>query len=292
MVKIVITDDVLQVTKTSNNGTTTDNLVWETPQGLPNNAPKGTVMVSNGSSFSALAPGNNGEVLKADPATATGLTWGAGSTASTSGNISVSLSQPFGSVTLTNPTIYQAIYWIPPDVTTVYASLGDRNLLSPNGNAAAIASMKIAGGQPSVDRQSFVGTPTSFTGLTIPPYMFTNAVALPVQRDASGYMMFRWTLPAGSHFTEFSSGTGQNGYCKLLDNSTDVLASAGFVDTFSPAGQFVIRYATTAPRLVIWSDSIQRGIANGTECGLLNSLAGLGPERGYAVSGIAEWPAP
>lgn len=201
-------------------------------------------------------------------------------------NITVSLSQPFGSVTLTNPTIYQAVYKIPADVKTVYVSLGDRNLLSPNGNAADLTGIKIAGGQPDATQQTFVGSPTVYTGQTIPPYMFTNKLAMPVQTDSNGFMMFRWSFAAGTHFCEFQAGTGQNGYCKLLDNSTDIVATSGFVATFSPAGQFCVQYETQAPRLVIWSDSIQRGIANGTECGLNSSLVGLQVDRGYAVSAI------
>jgi hypothetical protein len=202
---------------------------------------------------------------------------------SASPRITVAVTNPYATSTLASATVYSAIYWIPPDVTTVQVQIGQRQLFTPDGASAATNSMKISCGQPSVDRQSFVGSPTNHTGLTWPAYTLSSAVSCTVARDASGYMMFRWTIPAGASFIEYTTNAGQGGYVKS-QTGTAPTVGCGWVDTDQPAGQLLITYSTAAPRLVIWNDSIQRGLAAAGECGLLNTLVRLGPNRGYAVS--------
>ena len=196
--------------------------------------------------------------------------------------ISIALTQPFGSTTLGSATVYSATYKIPDDVTTVYVQLGYRDQFTPAGNAADITNQTVAGGQPSADRQSFVGTPTTAV-VTCPAYNLSSRVAMPAQRDASGYMMFRWQQNAGTVYIESTAGAVQSGLCKSK-TGTNVLDSSGWADTDSPAGQVVVTYDTTAPKLVAWCDSIPRGVAQSGVGGLLGGMARLGPNRGYAVS--------
>lgn len=198
--------------------------------------------------------------------------------------ITCAVVNPYATSSLANSSVYSTIYWIPPDVTTVYVQVGLRQLITPDGASSNTTSMKIAGGQPSVDRQSFVGSPTVFTGLTFPAYMLSDRVTIPVVRDSNGYMMFRWTVPSGPSFIEYTTNAGQTGYCKTIQNSQDVVAASGWSDTEQPAGQLLVSYYTTAPRLIIWDDSIMRGLSAAGECGLPNTLVRLGPNRGYAVS--------
>lgn len=197
-------------------------------------------------------------------------------------NITIALTQPFGSTTLGAATVYSAVYRIPDDVTTVYMQLGYCDQYTPAGNAADITSQTVAGGQPSADRQSFVGTPTTAV-VTCPAFNLSSRVAMPVQCDANRYMMFRWQQNAGTVYIESTAGAVQSGLCKSK-TGTNVLDSSGWADTDSPAGQVAISFATDAVKLVGWSDSIPRGIAQSGVGGLLGGMARLGPNRGYAVS--------
>lgn len=198
--------------------------------------------------------------------------------------ITIPVTNPYASSTLASATTYSAVYYIPPDVTTVSVQVGQRQLFTPAGAAAASAStQKISCGAPSADRQSFTGTPTHHTGLTWPAYMPSTAVSCTRAVDASGYMMFRWTIPSGTSYLEYTSNAGQYGYVKS-QVGTDPTLSSGWSDEAQPAGQLLISYTTSAPRLVIYNDSIMRGLAAGSECGLPNTLVRMGPGRGYAVS--------
>ena len=245
-VRIVITDEQVQINKTSSDGSRSEELTWEAVEQGP--------------------PGPAGEA--APQATA----------------ITIGLVNPYSTSTLANASVYSAVYWIPPDVTTVYVQVGMRELLGPAAKITSTAAMKISAGQPSADRQSFVGTPTSFTGLTWPAFMLSDRVAIPVDRDADGYMMFRWTMPAGTSYVEYTASAGQDGYVKTIQNSADVLASSAWVDTDVPVGQVALSFDTEAEKLVIWDNSIERGLAAAGECGLLNTLVQMGPSRGYCVS--------
>lgn len=281
-VKIIITDQNLQVVKRETNGQVSETLTYVNPSGLPTPGTKGSVPVSDGTNFINVTPGSNDQYLVADSTKPSGVKW----VDRAGRNITIPLTQPFASTSLANPQVYSAIYWIPPDVTQVFASLGLRDLYTPAGNAADVNNMKIVAGQPSADRQSFVGTPTTYTGITVPAFMQSSKVSFTPDRDANGYMMFRWTVPSGTNYIEYVTNAGQSGYVKTIANSTDPTVGVGWSDTEQPAGQFLISYATSQPKLVIWSDSIQRGVAGTNQCGLLNSLVGLGPSLGYAVSAM------
>lgn len=211
-----------------------------------------------------------------------GITGPAGQDAVTDKSISVALVQPFASTVLGAATMYSVIYYIPADVTEIEFQLGFRELLTPAGVGSPVANISIAGGEPTVDRQAFVGTPAQAT-ITVPAFQLSAKVTMPVARDANGYMMFRYQVPAGTAYIEYVTNAGQGGYC-WSQAGTNVLLGSGWSTTAAPAGNVVIHYETTAPRLVIWSDSIQRGVAGTDQCGLLNSMARLGPNRAYAVA--------
>lgn len=205
--------------------------------------------------------------------------------------ITVALVQSFAPTTLATASVYSVTYYIPSDVTIVYAQLGlrapwDYVAAGPNGLGSDTANMKIAGCAPSVDRQSCTGTQTTFTGITVPAFQLSAKQALPVTVDASRYMMFRYTAPSGSSWVEYVTNAGQGGGFYTIANSQDVTAPSGWSATAAPVGQLVVTYNTSRPKLVIWSDSIPRGIAGTGEGGLNYAYAGLGPLRDYAVAAI------
>ncbi len=196
--------------------------------------------------------------------------------------ITVAVVQPFATAVLATPAVYSVTYWMPADVTSYDVQVGMRELLTPAGVAAAVPAMTIACGTPTADRQTYVGTPQTFT-VTYPAYMVSDKVTC-TRPATAGYVMVRYTQPAGTVYVEYVLNAGLEGVAKTIANSTNVLASSSWVDTAQPAGQVLLTYNTIAPRFVILSDSIMRGVSGTGQCGLFNSLVRLGPNRGYAVS--------
>ncbi len=76
-VKINIVDSNLQITKRNTDGTISENLEWETPDGFPLNGSKGQILANTGTDWVQLAAGTNGYVLTANSAQTTGLEWAA-----------------------------------------------------------------------------------------------------------------------------------------------------------------------------------------------------------------------
>lgn len=74
-IKINITDEEFQIIKHEPDGTITENLTWETPEGLPEPGPKGSILISNGSEWVPLAAGSDDQVLTADSSTEIGVKW-------------------------------------------------------------------------------------------------------------------------------------------------------------------------------------------------------------------------
>lgn len=81
-VKINITDQTVQVTKRATDGSVTDELNYEPPDGLPATGSKGQLMVHNGVEWLQLGAGTNGYVLSSNPAASLGVEWVSGGSGS------------------------------------------------------------------------------------------------------------------------------------------------------------------------------------------------------------------
>ena len=77
-IRITITDEEFQVVKTDADGNVSENLTWETPEGLPDEGNKGDIMVRTATGWQQFNVGANDQVLTADSTTATGVKWGVG----------------------------------------------------------------------------------------------------------------------------------------------------------------------------------------------------------------------
>lgn len=230
---------------------------------------------------------NDGSLQISDNTTDTTVgSGGSGGGGAAGTRITVALSQPFGaaSITLGSASVFSIIYYVPTDVTVADVRVSNREFLTPGFSSSAVASMTIGLCQPSTDRQSCVGGTLTSATVSYPANgMWAVLPNAPVHRDASGYVMVRYTVTSGAQYAEFQTGAYQCGIAKIA-TGTDITVASGWTDTCQPALAVGLSYDTARPKVVVYSDSIWRGSAGVGEGGVLHTVARLGPERDYAVS--------
>lgn len=177
------------------------------------------------------------------------------------------------------PYLVAKSIWIPADVSIVRVHMANRD--SFNGTQCQDAPTTLAVGTPVAGLNGWASAPTT-QALTVT----ANGVlsqSFSVVRNAAGYIMLAWYAPTGATFAYEDQTDGfQN------TNSTDVVNVPGLVASTGAPFEVSVEYTTLASRLVIFGDSLVRGLAasGGAPAGLNATFAALGASRGLAVTSM------
>lgn len=191
-----------------------------------------------------------------------------------------------------NPLMNVIAQWIPSSVGFVRFKYANRVLAYPAAlipqPATPINGAKFAVGPIATDGQSWTGTPTSVTGITLPSggALYTsNWISVASMRNANGEIGLSWSVPTGQTF--YAEQPGFFGYGAVNE---DVSGLSGLVGPVNVNPLFVIceyYVDSTIKRLIIIGDSLTRGLSSNSGEGqpTYKQTLGwrLGPDRGVSV---------
>lgn len=179
------------------------------------------------------------------------------------GQISDVLSAPVvKSVGLASPVVQAYPIWVPPDVTSIDVWVSNRDCLA-GLFGGPVAGCQVAVGTPNAALTGWASTPQIVSGVALAGDNTATLVpGFSVTRNAAGYIMVGWLIPAsGGSFVDQENNNGWG----LGGNSPDLVGLTGVTQRTISAGIalfgfMAVRYSTSQPRLVSFGDSITRGL--------------------------------
>lgn len=156
---------------------------------------------------------------------------------------------------------YYFAKFLPSNTTQWRVVVAHRNPKTQASEASALTGWKFALGTPNGSLNGYSGTPTSYTGVSIPangvPYKTPWQSYSP---DGSGRVAFSYYVSATGSAIYY---TPNNGY-GLFSTSTDPtnMTSPAATGDNGAVGEVWIEYETTSKTLLVWADSIYEGAAN------------------------------
>jgi hypothetical protein len=182
--------------------------------------------------------------------------------------------------------------WVPADVGAVRFKYANRVLAYPGAlisqPATPITGAKFAVGPLHTNGQSWTGTPTVTTGITLPSggALYTSPwLSISGMRNANGEVGLAWSVPTGQSF--YGEQPGYFGYGAVNE---DVSGLSGLTGPVNINPLFVVLeyyVGASTKRIIIIGDSLTRGLSSGfgdTNPTYKQTLGWrLGPDRGVTV---------
>jgi hypothetical protein len=193
---------------------------------------------------------------------------------------------------LGTPLMNVIAQWVPPEVGQVRFKYANRVLAYPGAlisqPATPITGAKFAVGPLHTNGQSWTGTPTVQTGITLPSggaFYTSGWINTGGMRNANGEIGLAWSVPTGQTF--YGEQPSYYGYGAVNE---DVSGLSGLVGPLNVNPLFVVceyYVNSTTKRLIIIGDSLTRGLSStsgDTNPDYKHTLGWrLGPDRGVAV---------